>query len=193
MYYRGGGGGVQYGGDSYYGRESSGRGAFRAHEEEKRKQQQTKMVLAGIGGCVVLGLVVLVWVLSHSRAIPDTYVGECRNACAGADYLCGTICDKAMVGPFAKDELREACRRGCGRYGETSCRSACASNDISACQGEMKSRSASEFCTEEPVSGSASHSMRKACEIGAGAVSTTQWPCSVGVKNIGRILSEHKM
>ena len=37
------------------------------------------------------------------------------------------------------------------------------------------------------------YSVREACEIGVGAVATTQWPCSVGVKSIGRILSEHTM
>lgn len=194
MYYRGPGAGS----GGYYGRESSGRGAFRAHAEEKKKNQEMKMVLAAGGGAVVLVLVVIVWVLSGRGHLPPAYVEECKSSCRGADYLCATICDKAMVGPFAKDQLREACARGCNAFGEAACETACASNDLGECMGTMQQRLANEFCGDEALiegsgAGDTVHSARKACEIGAGAVATTQWPCNVGVKGIGRILSEHKM
>jgi hypothetical protein len=197
MYYRGpgaGGGGGGGGGGAYYGRESSGRGAFRAHAEQKKKAEELKVWLAAGGGAVVLVLVVVVWVLSGRGHLPSAYVEECRQSCLGADYLCGTICDKAMVGPFAG--RRDACARGCGAFGEAACAAACASNDLGACLGAMRERAAGEFCAEEDRGeggGGGDRSARKACEIGVGAVATTQWPCSVGVKSIGRILSEHKM
>ena len=185
------------GGGAYYGRESSGRGAFHAHAEEKRKAGQMKQLAVAVGAVVVLVLVAVVFVLSRRGHLPSAYVGECRDACGSADYLCQTICDKAMVGPFAEEHLRAACKRGCDRFGRAACASACASNDLGECQAAMRGRKAAEFCAEESdegrSGGDASHSERKACEIGAGAVATTQWPCNVGVKNIGRILSEHKM
>ena len=200
MYYRGGSGGAAYsggGGGAYYGRESSGRGAFHAHAEEKRKAGQMKQMAVAGGAVVLLVLVVVVVVLSRRGHLPASYVGECRDECGNADYLCGTICDKAMVGPFDKPDLRAACKRGCDRFGKAACASACASNDVGECQTAMQGRKATEFCVDESAEGSgggdASHSEQKACEIGAGAVATTQWPCSVGVKTIGRILSEHKM
>ena len=192
MYYRGGsGGGVNAG---YYGRESSGRGAFHAHAEEKRRAAQAQKMLVGLAASVVAVLIVVVWVLSRRGHLPANYVSECQATCASADYLCGTICEKAMVGVFAREDLKASCARGCGAFGNAACAQACASNDLGSCQTAMQARAASEFCSmEEDSASDTAHSARKACEIGAGAVATTQWPCSVGVKNIGRILSEHKM